>query len=267
MPDLLRTRPSNKYLLKTAIFLVLFGAFGTWGLYDALIKYPENGRKYADYALYVYLTEAQKASQLYNTSIADPKAVLAQLSSGLGVTSNADLAKKNWLEALDLIAQLTPEHTVFEPQAKLAELAKVWTTATPPAKLNSLDFAFQWVFVVVGYGISLWILVIFVKVVATGFKWDSESNTLHLSSGHKVTPIDLAELDKSQWHKFIVFLRLVEGHPLANSPVRLDLYRHEPLESWVLQLESIRFPDLQRAGSTEDAPAATDPEGENPKTP
>jgi len=45
------------------------------------------------------------------------------------------------------------------------------------------------------------------------YRWEPESRTLTLLSGEKITPSDLADVDKRKWDKFLVFLRIRDDHP------------------------------------------------------
>jgi hypothetical protein len=53
-------------------------------------------------------------------------------------------------------------------------------------------------------------------------------------------PVDLAK-----WNKFLVFLRPRPGHERFPGPIKLDVFRYEPLEDWVKVLVKAVDPDLE----------------------
>ena len=65
-----------------------------------------------------------------------------------------------------------------------------------------------------------------------------------LPGGQKVGPGDIAEFDKRKWDKFLVTLTIKDSHPtLGGQRVVVDLYRHEPVEDWILAMERTAFPE------------------------
>jgi hypothetical protein len=68
-------------------------------------------------------------------------------------------------------------------------------------------------------------------------------------------PGDLADVDKSKWHKYFCALVFTDG----SAPVELDVLKYTGLEDWVLTLERIRFPEravVEEAVEPEAEPSA-----------
>lgn len=151
-----------------------------------------------------------------------------------------------------------PRITV-ELGALLDELTRKWNNQTKDKPLASYDLAVQWIFVIVGFGGGLYLLLVLLKASATKYQWDPDAQRLVLPGGRAIVPADLKDVDKRKWHKFYVTLNLNDG---AN--IVLDLYRHEPLEAWVLEMERTAFPDRSQeppkppAESPEDVEEAAD---------
>jgi hypothetical protein len=270
MADVQRTRLARRFIIKSLLFFLACAAFGGWFLYDAMVAYPRRGEQYAEYSKLEYLKACRDQVQMGRASVDDPAAEYERLranasairsaasGSGPGAgTAIVEQARLEWLEALSIIGRLDPAHTrISDPYAELNRLDAIWANRPAPAKLKSYDVPSQWIFAVVCSGIALWVLGLFVAVASKRYAWDSATRTLTLPGGKRLTPSDLAEVDKRKWHKFIVDLKIRDGHEhLGGQTVRLDLYRYEPLEEWVLELERAAFPDQ------------TDPvKGEAPKT-
>lgn len=144
------------------------------------------------------------------------------------------------------------EKTVLSPQALHQELKGYWDTTTPVSALAGYDMPFQWIFVVVGFVGSAWIMLTIARASTTRFTWEPESQRLTLPArlgGASLVPNDLEDIDKRLWHKYYVTLVDKKG-----AQHKLDLLRFEPLEEWVLQMERTRFPE--RAAEAERERAA-----------
>jgi hypothetical protein len=263
MPSTETTRLNRPWLAKMALFTIALVGFGLYGLYDATVAYPARGRRYADYARFEYFRIASQRGDLSrDVSIADPAAELRRLE-GLPNLSPEDAAKRDWLRSLALVRQLEPAHTTTEnPQQTFTELKTRWTSSAgavaSPKPLAWYDIPVQWLFVGLGFGLAAWLLLLWASVARQKYRWDPATRTLGLPSGQTIAPADLEEVDKRKWDKFIVFLKLKPPHPLASREQKLDLYRHAPLESWVLEMEKAAFPDraVPPAAGPEAAPAA-----------
>jgi hypothetical protein len=120
----------------------------------------------------------------------------------------------------------------------LDELDKKWARTNQTQPLSGFDLAVQWLFVVIGFGAGLYLLVVILRAAATRYRWDAEAKRLTLPGGRAIVAADLKDVDKRRWHKFYVTLLLNDGTSHA-----LDLYRFDPLEQWVLELERAAFPD------------------------
>ncbi|MEL7472360.1 MAG: hypothetical protein AAGK04_03515, partial [Planctomycetota bacterium] len=171
-----------------------------------------------------------------------------------------------WLDALAIIGRLNADSAVAlndSPRGRLDALQETWgEDAQTPGRLASFDIPSQWLILIVCWGIALWLLMIFVPAVLRKYKWDPASKRLHLPGGATLVPSDIAEFDKRKWEKFLVFLRIGEGHEsLGGKELKLDLYRHNPLESWILEMERIAFPEQasESAGQDDDTQEAGAP--------
>jgi hypothetical protein len=248
MPISQTTRLNRPWLAKMAIFAIVLIGFGVYGLYDATVAYPNRGKAYAGYAHYDYLRLASQRGPLgREVSIADPRAELARLRAQPN-RSPEETAKKQWLEALAVVGQLDPQHTTTtNPEETYAALRQQWTSSAgakaQPKPLAWYDIPVQWVFVGLGFGGGTWLLLLWFMVARQKYGWDPEARTLQLPGGQTIAPADLEDVDKRKWDKFLVFLKLKPPHPLSGRELKLDLYRHTPLESWVLEMEKQAFPD------------------------
>ncbi len=282
---------NRPWMLKMLIFIVVLIGFGTWGLYDAAIKYPASGERYAEWAEWQYLLKAREADGeefgffLNNASVPNPREELEHLSDSETARKNleaaenpdstrrlravAEIQRRKWLEGLRLVGQMTPERTTIEnPRARLEELTTAWGTRPQPTALHGYDIPMQWGIMVVCYAGALYLLVLFVRVAGRTYRWDPAEQRLTLPGGSSIVPDDLAEIDKRKWDKFIVFLNIKDGHEkLGGQEVRVDTYRHAKVEGWILEMERTRFPpeeeDDDAAPDQPDATAEGDPRPEN----
>jgi len=300
-----QTTSMNKgWAIKSAVIGLAFLAFGLWGLYDALVAYPNRGIGYALSAEQTYLQAAADAGRIETAGVDDPVERLERLRERLeadGTLSPRDGALLDWLDALRLVGRLDPAFTTIprdregdrvaealerEAQraaasgggiaptspatsariegamSRLQELNAYWATRTVPSRLRGYDIPSQWVILAVGVGVAGYIAFLFLKVITTTYRWDPETRTLTLPGGASITPDDLNDVDKRKWHKFIVYLPIVETHPkLGGQELRLDLYRHAKLEDWILEMERVRFPERaqeEAALAEQDAEVADD---------
>ena len=284
-----RTAPLGKrWLRKTLIFLVVLIAFGAWGLYDAVIAYPERGERYADWAKLTYLQAAREANSEdfgvfeRDASVPNPREELRRLSDSEDRQRNlADAAdpsssrhlratmlnaRHDWLVGLSRIGRLDPERTAFEsPRAELDRLQAELSTAGRPKPLSRWDIPSQWAIMGVCWAIAIWILARAVKVLSLKYRWNPATMTLTLPGGASITPDDLEEVDKRKWDKFIVFLKIKNAHPtLGGQEIRCDTYQHDELEGWILEMEKAAFgpPEDERpepAAETADRPSEEPP--------
>lgn len=258
MADLQRTSLHRPWVAKMAIFFVILVGFGTWGLYDATVKYPQRGLRYAEYCRSVYLEVAQSAGELSRDrlTVDDPAAELGRLTTRQrqGTLTGFERARLEWLVALSRIGRLDPAHTDFrdparpDPAQELQQLRAVWNTRDRPSALSAYDIPVQWAFTGIGFAGALALAVVFIRTATRTYRWDPAEKRLILPDGASIVPADIEEFDKRKWHKFYVFLRLrpaavgAAGRPRA-PVVKLDLYRYARLESWVLEMERTAFPE------------------------
>ncbi|TVQ60861.1 MAG: hypothetical protein EA378_10580 [Phycisphaerales bacterium] len=306
MPDVQKTTINRPWAIKSAIIGLAFLAFGLWGLYDALVAYPKRGVGYALKAEQLYLQAAHDMGRILRAGVETPDAELTELRrrAAAGEQLNAREAQlMEWLEALGTVGRLDPAFTDLprdrgddpvgaavradaegaDPEpvpvridggvSRLQELNTYWATRTPPKKLRGYDIPSQWVILAIGGGVGLYVGFLFFKVGTTTYRWEPGAKALTLPGGATILPSDLDDVDKRKWEKFLVFLKIREGHEtLGGQEIKLDLYRHAPLEDWVLEMERERFPEraseeasVEAEGETEElhrptdgAPAASD---------
>jgi hypothetical protein len=251
----------------TAFLVVLIG-FGFYGLYDATQAYPARGRRHASYLQYQYL-EAAKSENLSDakTTVGDPVGELKRLNEKGGEKlPGAEGARFAWLSALEVVNGLTPKNTsIPNPSERLAELRKEWTSSTgarsAPKALSRYDIYVQWLFTAIGLGGGLLMLIHIARVLSRKYRWDPETKQLQLADGSTLTPDDIEEFDKRKWDKYLIFLKIKEGHgKYACKELKLDLYQHAPLEAWVLEMEKIAFPDREPPAGTTPASPTPSPE-------
>lgn len=250
----LTTKLSPRWLFKMGVFAIVGALFGAWGLYDGLVKYPARGERVAQFELLEYLDKADTAGRLFRASVDDPAGELTRLrelrASG-GVVGEVEEARLGWLHELakvNNLATLTAENAAMTSRPPAAqEDTKTWflvpaTTRDAlraelqgkkqPAPLSDFDILFQYLIAVVGWAVFLLVLWRIVKSAATKYRYVPGEMRLTLPGGRAITPSDIALVDKRDWHKFFVHLKL-KG---SGEEVKLDLLRFQPLEQWVLQM-------------------------------
>ncbi len=283
-----RTTLARPWLVRMIIITAVLWGFGAWAVYDATVAYPKRGRIHAEKLQLDFLQAARASGRLFTeAAILDPKGELERLRDrDVLQMTEVDRTKRQWLEALAVpgLGMLDAEHTnIAEPEAEIARLREYFDKHGAPAGLSAYDIPMQWLICVVCWGIGAYMLVLFAMVKSRTYAWDAEARTLTLPGGEKVSPADLDPADPadlSKWHKFIIFLRPRPGHERLKGEVKLDLFRHHPLEDWIRVLvkgadPDFEFPDekkareeAERAAQAEhaaqgDQPARADPEGQS----
>jgi hypothetical protein len=262
-----RTKLAKQWVIRMVLIAVVLWAFGGWAFFDAAVKYPARGRLHAEGVQLEYLKTAQEVGRLFDAPVVDPAGELATLRE-LDVleVSKFDGKKLEWLETLAIpgLGLLNPDHTLMnnDPAAELARLQEQLNTRDQVAGLSEYDILLQWAICAACWLLGSYLLGLFLVVKSRSYRWDASSNTLTLPGGTTIAPADLDPedpADLSKWHKFIVFLRPKEGHEKLGDSVRLDLFRHEPLEDWTRLLvkgadADFEFPDEAKA--REEAEAA-----------
>lgn len=264
------TKLNRPWLAKMIIFCTVLVFFGCWGLYDALVAFPARGTRYASYLQYQYLDVAKTDGMMHrNLGVENPAEEYARLgTTDKSRLTRMDQAKLAWLHALSIVGKLDRQFTKFDDAAaKHTELKAVWTTSAgggkkAPKELGRYDIPIQWLFVAVGLGGGLWMIVHFINVKRKRYTWDPATQTLTLPDGNCFTPADLAEeLDKRKWDKFLVFVKIKPTHPtLGGQTLKLDLYQHAHLEGWIEEMGRTAFPESHPpATPSEDAAAEAAP--------
>ncbi len=251
-----------KWTIKLGIIAFFVIGFGGLGLYDAIIKYPERGQRYADWAKWQYLEAAKTAGSeqfgIFREAsvdnpveeyerLDDPQKRESDLRDAANQSSPSHLratmrnTRYDWLKALNTIGKLTPENTVIDdPEAELASSKARWTSSTSnPKPLKGYDIPSQWGIMVVCWGVGAWMLLHMFRVIGQKFSWDADSMTITIPGPVSVNPNQLEEVDKRKWDKFIVFLKLNDTHPThAGKELKVDTYQHALVEDWVLAMEA-----------------------------
>lgn len=197
-----------------------------------------------------------------------------------------EIARQTWLQALSVIGRLDPAYTSFyrspdveaaeqlaelsaagsggeavsglasrldqaTPRERFNELSQRWTVESPPAALRSYDIPVNKIQAVLCVGFAVYLISLFARVAVRTYRWDPATKTLTLPTGESISPDDLEDVDKRKWDKFIVFLLIKDSHTqLGGREIRFDTYRHGHVESWILEMERVAFPD--RAEEAED---------------
>lgn len=265
------TKPNRPWLLKMSAFLIVLVGFGFYGLYDATVAYPNRGIEHASYLQYQYLEAAkQEGLSDVRTQVDDPAAELNRLKErgGPGL-SGAEGVRFAWLSSLEVVNRLKPEFTRMPrpgqtPEEKSIEdtyksLKARWTTSSgaknAPKPLYAYDLKVQWLFTFLGLGGGVLMLLHIIRVLARKYRWDPEAKVLQLSDGSTLSPADIEEFDKRKWDKYLIFLKIKPGHAKhGGKELKLDLYQHAPLESWVLEMEKIAFPDQAQPPAAAESP-------------
>lgn len=243
------TTINRGWMIKIVVFMVAMFGLGVWGLVDALIVFPNRGREHADYAEWKYLEASEKAGTILQAPVKEPDKELdrlrgqekslreeARAAEARGGVSRAqvELHGLEWLTSLSRVGLAKPERTNFtDPKARLGELAQSQASKTPPKPLAAYDIPLQWVFVVGGLGMGIYLATLLVRVRGTSYKWSPGTMALTLPDGRTFTPDQVKEVDKRKWDKFFVFLKPKDG----SAEVKLDLLRYKHLEEWVLEFE------------------------------
>jgi hypothetical protein len=255
------TKISRTWTIRMVLTAAVLLGFGCWGLYDALIKYPDRGRRAAEYLEYQYLDEAQRSGSTGDLGVADPverMALLRQQERESGKLNVTDHALLRWLEQLELVGQLTPEFTAIPRTGpdgaridtafeRHGALKTKWDTAasggSAPSPLSWFDIPSQWLFVVIGFGVGSWLTGLIIWVWSRKYTFDAEQLRLTIPGGAQLTPGDIEEFDKRKWDKLYIALKVRASHPqLGGKVLELDLMRFEPLEAWVLAMERAASP-------------------------
>ncbi|MFT5425036.1 MAG: hypothetical protein ACI89L_002843 [Phycisphaerales bacterium] len=281
--------PLNKvWVVKIVVITVLLLGFGAYGMYDAMSAYPKRGATYASYCQWQYLMKLKEAESeqpgifASEGSVPDPDEAYTRLTdpetlsririnagdhaSTITLRSQARLQRFEWLKALRTIGAMEPTNTtIASPNEALGELDRFWARQeSQPKALASYDIPSQWLIMGVCWFIGSWLILLMLKTMLRRYTWDPSEFRLTTPAGSFAAG-DLVEVDKRKWDKFIVFLRLAEGHAMGSKEIKFDTYRHAKLEGWILAMEEERFgpqEDGEEPGGEEEDGQETEPAGE-----
>ncbi len=278
------TRLNSRWLLKLVIFAVVSAGFGAWGMYDAFIAYPKRGQRVAQFELLEYFDKSDAKGMLYRASVDDPAAEQVRLTEEYerkAQLTDIELARLSWLNELAKVANLTvlaQENTdmVSRPPAEQEDtqtwfvvpatsrddLGKTLAGKKAPPPLSDLDIVFQYGIAAVGWGVCVLVLWRIMRSGTIKYRYVSEDRRLILPDGREITPSDIELVDKRDWHKFYVYLKLKD----SGKEVKLDVLRFVPLEEWVLEMakhvegyegddEAPTEDDSENASETAESPA------------
>ena len=254
----LRTTTGRVWRLKTLGFAIALGLLGLWGWYDAYHVYPARGLLHEQFMRRNYLTEADAAFQFTTASVEDPAAEFRRLNSiPEKELSRLDQARLAWLRSISRLENLSdltaenqaelarraedpakrlPTRTMFaDPRAELGHLTQALASAEQPKPLAAYDLPVQFLFMYGGAIGCIYLLGLFFSVRSKVYRYDPAAHRLTLPSGRSLVPADIALVDKRQWDKYIVYLKPADG----SAEIKLDLYRHRPLEDWILEMEKL----------------------------
>ncbi|MEO0513371.1 MAG: hypothetical protein AAF108_10830 [Planctomycetota bacterium] len=267
-PTATKTRPATMWLLKTLLMTLVPVGLGAWGVYDAFVAYPNRGERVASYRLLEYL-EAARPAYGWDGPVGvpvdeDPAEVMgelrdrrSQLETAVTSTNRADaepareqLALLDYLEALNVMFRLTTERAhIDDPGQTLTELRAKWVDPSgqprsAPKPLEAYDIPVQYIFIGVGVGAAFVGTAFMTTIMSKTYRFDPDTLRLTLPTGETIVPEQVAEFDKRKWDKFLIFLKMKENHEsLAGRELKLDLYRYDPLEAWVIEMHRSAFPE------------------------
>lgn len=263
----------------------LFAGFGLWGLLDAVVVYPRRGHEAAEHLEWLYLKEVDRAAR-FDHGVADPKAELERIEGLMRERRPVgayDQAKHTWLEALHNIdpigkSRLDAAYTaiprenerdgrVTDAAAREKVLAERWgrVGVSPRKPLTRWDIPTQWLIMAVGFAGGAWFFWGLISTAGKKYRWNPATLELTLPGGAVVKPADIAEFDKSRWHKFLITLEFKPG-VAAGRRITIDLYRYKHLEGWILAMEKGAGPDSKQPAESQ-PPAGDSPAGGAPRQP
>lgn len=158
----------------------------------------------------------------------------------LRASGEASLTPEQRSELEGLLAAVAPQ----SPRDRFTLLSNRWTTQSPPGPLQSYDIPVNKLSAVICFGFAVYLIYLFISVATKTYRWDPSAQRLTLPRGDSIVPSDLADVDKRRWDKFIVYLKIKDGHPkLGGAEIKFDTYRHGKIEEWILEMERTAFPE------------------------
>jgi hypothetical protein len=263
MSQATRTTLNRTWKIKMGVFFIFLAGLGSWGYYDATVKWPARGVRHAEWAKWQYLGVAIDTGYASRTSVPDPVAEFERLNdpaklaeirsseasaAGTGDMDRLEFTRHRWLKSLKRVGRLDPQYTLIEdPRDTFRDLDETWLSGTMPKPLAAYDIMMQWVITIAGFGGALFMLGLYVTVARHRYTFDPEALALTLPGGVVIKPSDIDVFDKRKWHRFLVYLKINEGHKeLGGKEIRLDLLRYSPLETWAKQMFKAAHPDEYR---------------------
>jgi len=257
----LSTKPNRRWFMKMLVMLIVCFGFGIYGIVDAFYVYPKRGREYSEDRERVYLERLSvPPGRFTEASVPDPKATYAalaaretelqeaeseflkKLASNDGDKMDAQVrllpkaieyARFDWLRAHSYAFTLAGDKTtIANPAERFKELTAALNSRDKAVPMSAYDMPLQYGYTVLGFALALFVLINIARTKATKYHYEPEIKTLILPGGARIAAADLTELDKRKWHKYYVTLITRDG-----KATELDLYRFDPLEAWVLEME------------------------------
>ena len=258
----LSTTLNRRWFMKMLVMLIVCIGFGIYGIFDAFYVYPKRGREYAEDREHVYLERLSVPPVRFaEASVVDPKSTYAALaaretelleaeseflkklaSTDKGEKMDAQVrllpkaieyARYDWLRAHKYAWTLSGDQTtIASPAERFKELTATLNSRDKAVPLSAYDMPLQYGYTVLGFGLALYVVFSIARTKATKYQFEPGTKTLIVPGGTRIAAADLAELDKRKWHKFYVTLITRDG-----KATELDLYRFDPLEQWVLEME------------------------------
>jgi len=254
------TMLNRRWVFKMAIFIIALFGLALWGTADAFWIYPKKGAAHEKFMRKEYLERLdEKGLLLREASVNDPAAELQRLVDleNAGETP-VEKSRREWLTSLSRIANLeavaaanraeldrrganpgTPavaSSTMFaDPRAALDGLRSELANQPQPTGLRAYDIPLQYLFMAIGFGGGLWMLLFLVSQSRKKYRYDHAEKRLTLPDGRSFTPDQIKSVDKRDWHKFFIHFT-VDGF---DKELKLDLLRFAPLEEWALEMERL----------------------------
>jgi hypothetical protein len=253
----LTTTLNRKWLTKMFIFMAALFILGIWGTADAFWIYPKRGEAHAKFMLRDYLDKlASEGALVRLASVPDPAAEYARLSAANPDPSSVDGARYAWLESVgrvDSLARLTRENqaaqaagdskgpvdtqTIFaDPTKRLADVKAELANRNVPKPLSAYDIPLQYVFAIVGFAGGFWMVFFLARNKGIRYEYDPAAKRLFVPGGRSFTPADITDVDKRDWHKYFIYLK-INGF---DGEQKFDLLRYAPLEDWVEEMRKLR---------------------------
>lgn len=249
-----KTSVGRTWLIKFLIFFIASAGLGAWFFYDGLVAYPNNAAEHARFTLLNYLEALDNDNRLRpaNASVDNPADTFAELSAKATLTET-ETQQLNWLKSLTRIRELQSlagvepdpiaqpgDHnyliaTTFpNPRQTLADLDAYFQQRDTPTALAAYDIPVQLILGAVSAIAALFVFLRIAKTLTTSYAYDPHAHRI-TGPGFDATPETIKLLDKRKWDKFLVFVNFNDDRPEH----KLDLYRFDPLESWILEIEKL----------------------------